>query len=318
MAEIGAWAIPARGTPERVRLDKFVSAKSSDAAHQRKIKEIFEKAKALVAVQSLNGLGFPADKQIREFNLEYNARVFSGSLRDMPGSFNVVEAFNHFIPSSATFCIPDEKDFIFSFDDFVDFVTSDLIDENKVDLSSEMEEGKIYSFNSVDAKSQIKFSGGSGEQYEFSSVSLVRSGDEVSMILLAGQECDMLAETEKIRKTVEDGTRPLPHRAHLMTDETRELRAEPLFENSDLWKTVVLVRFDNRKKTIDARYLFRDWGRMYYTITDDTNGYLGPNGQFLDEMKDVYLSAKTSILIHSALFELCKTCLLLPAYARHF
>lgn len=319
MGEIGFWAIPAAGTPERERLDKFIAGKQGDTAHRKEIQAIFEKAKALIQVQAVNGLGFPADKQIREYNVEYNGRVFSGTLRDLPGSFNVVEAFNRFIPPSATFCIRDEKDFLFSFDDFIDFVTSDLIDTEKTEFDSVLEEGKIYSFNSVDAQSQIKISSGGGEQYEFSSASLVRFGDEVSMILLAGQECDLAAETEKIKGNVEEKMSPLPHRAHLELDEGRELRAEPLFENSNLWKTVVVIRFDNRSKTIDARYLFRDWGKMYFVFTDDLESYIRPDGEFWDtKIEGVYKSAKESIGIHSALFELCKTCLLLPAYAQHF
>jgi hypothetical protein len=319
MGEIGFWATPTPGTSERTKLDKFISAKQGDAVHRKKIQDIFEKAKALVQVQSVNGLGFPADKQIREYNAEYNGRVFSGGLRDLPGSFNVVEAFNRFIPPSATFCIRDEKDFLFSFDDFIDFVTSDLIDAENADFDSVLEEGKIYSFNSIDAKSQIKISSGSDEQYEFSSVSLVRFGDEVSMVLLAGQECDLAVETEKIRSNAVGKISALPHRAHLEMDKERELRAEPLYENSNLWKTVVAVRFDKRSRTIDARYLFRDWGKMYFVLTDDLETYVRPNGEFWDKgVEKVYKSAKESIGIHSALFELCKTCLLLPAYAQHF
>lgn len=318
MKEIGASVLPAPGTQERAKLDKFISAKSGDQAHQKALHEIFAKAKALIEVQNRNGLGFPADKQIREFNFEYNSRVFFGSLRDMPASFNVVEAFNQFLQPSATFCIRDEKDFIFSFDDFIDFVTSGVVDENKIDLNSTMEEGKIYSFNSIDATSQINFSDSSGENYEFSSVSLVRFGEEVSMILLAGQDCDLSAKTKEINEKFGGSTPLMRHRAHLRIDETRELRAEPLFKNSNLWKTVVLVRFDNRSKTIDARYVLHDWGQRYHIISDDINSCLGPDGKFLNEMKGTYEAAKKSILNHSALFELCKTCLLLPIYAQNF
>lgn len=319
MGEIGFWAIPAPGTSERAQLDKFVSAKLGDAAHGKKLQEIFEKAKALVEIQSVNGLGFPADKQLREYNAEYNGRIFSGGLRDLPGSFNVVEAFNRFIPPSATFCIRDEKDFLFSFDDFIDFVTSDLIDGEKTEFDSALEEGKIYSFNSVDAQSQIRISSGEGEQYEFSSASLVRLGDEISMVLLAGQECDLKAETEKIRSKAEGKVSALPHRAHLELDNGRQLRAEPLYENSNLWKTVIAIRFDTRSRTVDARYIFQDWGQMYFVLTDDLETYVRPNGEFWDKgVEKVYKSAQESIDIHSALFELCKTCLLLPAYAQHF
>lgn len=317
--EIAAWAIPEPGTPERARFDKYMSARKGDAAHQKELKETFERAKALVEIQGVNGLGFPADKQLREFNAEYNGRVFSGGLRDLPGSFNVVEAFNTFLPRSATFYIRDEKDFIFSFDDFIDFVTSELSDTQSTDFDTTMEEGKIYSFNSVDAQSQTKFSNDSGEQYEFSSASLVRFGHEVSMILLAGQECDLAAEAEKIKGKVEENVTPLPHRAHVKPADELELRAEPLFENSNLWKTVVLIRFDNRSKTVDARYLLRDAGKMYFIFSDDPESYIRPDGQFWNEQTEqVYKSAIESIGVHSALFELCKTCLLLPTYALHF
>lgn len=319
MKEIGFWAIPTPGTPERNKLDNLISIKQGDAKFRKKAKEIFDKATALIQVQAVNGLGFPADKQIREYNLEYNGRVLSGSLSDMPGSFNVVEAFNQFIPQSATFRIRDEKDFLFSFDDFIDFVTSDLINTENTDFHSTLEDGKIYSFNSIDPQSQITISGENNEKYEFSSASLVRFGNEVSMILLAGQECDLEAESQKIRNSTEGEIPLFSHRAHLELDEELELRAEPLFENSTLWKTVVVIRFDNSSKTIDARYLFRDWGRMYCVFTDDLATYIQPNGDFLDKrLEAVYESAKNSMDTHSALFELCKTCLLLPAYAQYF
>lgn len=319
MREIGLWAIPAPGSPERNKLDKLLATKQGDATYRKIVKETFDKAKALIQIQAVNGLGFPADKQIREYNLEYNGRALTGSLNDMPGSFNVVEAFNQFIPQSSTFLIRDEKDFLFSFDDFIDFVTSDLINTENTDFHSTLEEGKIYSFNSVDPQSQIKISSGSNEKYEFSSVSLVRFGDEISMILLAGQECDLEVESQKIRNSTEEEIALFSHRAHLEIDEELELRAEPLFENSALWKTVIVIRFDNRSKTIDARYLFRDWGRMYCVLTDDLATYIRPDGEFLNkQLEKVYKSAKVSMDTHSALFELCKTCLLLPAYAKYF
>ena len=59
--------------------------------HKKYLNDTFEIGTALVQVQHVNGAGLRADTQLREFNLEYNGRVFKGSLRDMPASFNVVE-----------------------------------------------------------------------------------------------------------------------------------------------------------------------------------------------------------------------------------
>lgn len=109
MGEINFWAIPLKGTPEREQLEAALKDRSSNPEINKKIKATIENAKALLAVQSLNGADLPLDKMLREYNNEYNNRVFQHSLRHMPTSFNTMEAFNEFLPPSATFKIRKEK-----------------------------------------------------------------------------------------------------------------------------------------------------------------------------------------------------------------
>jgi hypothetical protein len=314
MEEIGFWAIPSRTSPLRADFEKRMKEFAENPQVKKEVKKNYDKAIAVMLVQQVNGIGFPADKMLREYNEEYNSRVLNGGLEDLPGSFNVVEAFQKFIPPSATFEILSEVDNLFSFDDFIDELTSseeDFSDDNVTDFT---QEGIVYSYNSTSDPKYLKFSTCSDKSYGFSSVSFVRFGNEVSMILLAGRICDLKAESQKIKEE-SDAEQVFPHRAHIQPDSEREIRAEPLFEGSDLWKTIVLIRFDIATKTIDVRYIYEDWGRLYHGKTDDRNSYLTSKGEFINGLAETaYQKAKKSLAEYDTLIELCKTCLVLPKY----
>lgn len=251
---------------------------------------------------------------LREYNSEYNSRVINGGLEDLPGSFNVAEAFNKFLPPSATFEILPEKDNLFSFIDFIDHITSDTVDFTEDDIRKHTKNGIIYSYNSTSDPKNLTFSTSSKKSYGFSSVSIVRFKNELSMILLAGRICDLKTETENIRRQSESMER-FSHRAQLQPDADRVIQAEPLSEGSDLWKTVVLARFDLDTKTIDVRYVYEDWGQFYQGVSDDRNSYIKYNGEFINNtVKAAYENSTNRLDEYEAIFELCKTCLMLPKY----
>jgi hypothetical protein len=238
--------------------------------------------------------------------------VLRGGLEDLPGSFNVGEAFQKFLPPSATFEIRPERDHLFSFDDFVDHLTStsDFVQD---DIGDFTEHAVIYSYNSTSDPTNLEFSTKTGKTYGFSSVSLIRFGREVSMILLAGRICDLEKESVRIREF--EPTESFAHRAHIQPNADEVLRAAPLFEGSDLWKTVVLARFELDSRTVDVRYVYEDWGRLYHGETDDRNSFLDNTGNFINEKAKVaYEKSGNRISEYDALFELCKTCLMLPKY----
>lgn len=314
MAEIGFWAAPkpdsAAGKRLRERIEKFGNAPE----HKKRVAETFRSAVALVEVQKRNGAGFSADKQLREYNLEYNGRVFHGSLRDMPGSFNVVEAFNKFIPRTATFELRTEHDHLFSFQNFIDWATSEAPDNAADESIKLLEEGQIYSFNSIDRPSNLLFSNKNNTEFGFSSVSLVRFSNEVSIILTAGQKCDLAEESEKIKEAWESVSIP-PHRAHIKPADDLVTRAEPLPEDPSLWKTVVLQRLDTSSKTVDARYVFQDWGSSYSGPCDDISAFMF-DGEITEERKQQYKKIAEALEEYETLLELCKSCLLLPLFFR--
>lgn len=314
MGEIAFWAAPPTGTARRDDLNKKLAFMNANPAIQKIVRKTIDTASALVQVQQVNGLGFPADQVLREYNLEYNSRIFNNSIHDLPGSFNVVEAFHEFLPPSATLKLRPEKDHLFSFNSFIDYVTSNDAEESSKLIGKLTENGVIYTYNSIDNPTDLEFSTSDDKKFGFSSVSLVRYGEEVSMILLAGQVCDLELESEKVRAKFAKVT-SLNHRSHITPNEDLPLHAAPLVEGSNLWKTVVLVRFDLKRQTMDARYVYQDWGRSFNGVTDDRDSFIDAHGKFISpEIEQHFITTKESLNKYQALFELCKTCLLLPSF----
>lgn len=317
MAEIGFWAIPRKGTKDYDRLVKELKKRETPEL-KRQVKKIYKSAAALMEVQQVNGLGFSADDMLREYNREYNSRVLNGSLHDLPGSFNVVEAFNKFLPPSATFKILDEIDHIFSFDEFIDFVTSDNVDSSDMPSLDHVVDGKIYSYNSVCDPREITFSTKNDKKYGLSSVSFIKFDKEVSIIIVAGQDCDLSAKTEEIKETIR-GQKTFPHRSHIQPSDDFEIGAMPLSENCPLLKSIVLARIDLDRKTFDARYVYEDWGQSYYGVTDDVSAFIDSSGKFINRDAEEHVKKMPEIISqYQTLFELCKTCLFLPSYFEIF
>lgn len=313
MAEIGFWAIPRKGTKDYDRLVKELKKKETPEL-KKQVKKIYKKAAALMEVQQVNGLGFSADTMLREYNREYNSRVLNGSLHDLPSSFHVAEAFNKFLPPSATFRILDEIDHIFSFNEFIDFVTSDNLDLSDLPSLEHIVDGKIYSYNSACDPREITFSTQNNKTYGLSSISLIKFENEVSIIIVAGQECDLSAKTEEIKESLRN-QKIFSHRNHIQPSEEFEVGAMPLSESCPLLKTIVLARIDLDRNTFDARYVFEDWGQSYHGVTDDVSAFIDSSGNFINRDAEEYVKKMPEIMSqYQALFELCKTCLFLPDY----
>jgi hypothetical protein len=317
MAEIGFWAIPPKGTNEYDRLVKELKKRETPEV-KKQVKKIYKKAASLIEVQQVNGLGFSADTMLREYNREYNSRVLNGSLHDLPGSFNVVEAFNRFLPPSATFQIREEIDHIFSFDEFIDFVTSGDFDSSIMPPLEFIEDGKIYSYNSVSDPQEITFATKNNKTYGFSSVSFIKFGDEVSIVMVAGQECDLAKKTEEIKETVKN-RQVFSHRNHIQPSDEFEVGAMPLSEHCSLFKSIVLARIDLVTQTFGARYVYEDWGQSYHGWTDDVSAFVDSSGNFINKDAEEYVKKMPQTMNqYQALFELCKTCLFLPGYFETF
>ena len=313
MSEIFKWKPPPRGSVARDFVNQLFAKAKSDPDYQRKYSKRAKKGSAIVQIQDVNGLDLPASRLLRDLALEYSSRLFGGDLNDMPSSFNVAEAFVKYNPKYAIFRLRPETDYSFSIFDFIEFVTSERPIKAMEEQKELVEEGRIYSFSSIDDPSDFLF--GSAAEYQFgvASVSFVRFGNELTLALLTGRHCNIDEET----KTLKNRPRPviLPHRRHLDMDSKEPVQALQLHEGSALWKTIALARLDVKSETIDARYVLKDCGPSYDVVCDDMSILAdGAISSVVDDPEKFLSDMTERLKPYRALFDLCKTCALLPHY----
>lgn len=317
MRQIGNVAIPREGTPEWEMLQKLVERNKRNPEVQEYTQKVMQEAVANFEVQKINGAGLPADTLIRDYNTEYNNRVFNHSLNQLPSSFNIVEAFNTFIPKMATFEVNQELDLIFSFEDFLDFVTSEECPESFDNLSEFMKDNVIYSFNSVDNPESILFSTYANEEFGIQSISLIKHDNEVSVLMLGGQKCDLDEKSEHLIKTLSTNIKTGYN--GIEPDTTLDIEAVPVQNGSSLWKTIIQVRFDLNTLTTDARAIYQDAGRLFLGYNDDIDCFMDDDGQFISpEFENSFQTVIQKVEECSPLFELCKTSLFLPAFRSEY
>lgn len=316
MHELGFWAAPKPGTTAHEKLLEHVKEREKNPRYKKLMLERFQKANALRHIQIVNGAGLPQDKMIREYNEEYNNRLFNHSIHSMPSSFNTVEGFIRFIPNISVFKLLREIDHIVSFEDYLDFVTSD--DDGLRDLEGAkfMDEDVIYSYNGSHNPESLMFQCADSLSFAVSGISLVKHGSEVNVLMLAGQKCDLEEETRNIEESFATMT-PSPSKQYLKPSEDLKVEAVPLLEGSSLWKTIVMCRIDIVSSSIDVRYIAQDCGNSFHSMTDDINVFMDGSGSFADpKHEELAKASAVKVAQYQSLFEFIKVCLNLPMYAQ--
>lgn len=314
MRELGFWAAPKIGTSAYENIIKNMDERKRDPRFKKKILEAFERSSAVRLIQNLNGAGLAQDEMIREYNEEYNNRLFNHSIHDMPSSFNTAEAFTRFLPHLSVFKLLHEVDHIVSFVDYLDFVTSD--DDGLQDFAglSFMTDNVIYSYNGSHDPEELTFQCAESSIFAVSGVSLVKQGTEVNVLMLAGQKCNLAKKTIELEAAYLD-LQPSGHRQHIRPSEELRIEATPLIEGTSLWKTVVMCRIDTERSSIDVRYIAHDCGNSFQAMTDDVSVFLDSDGSFLDDRFEGIAEKHAKALSeYQSLFEFVKVCLNLPLY----
>lgn len=257
------------------------------------------------------GAGLLMDGQLREFFHEFNNRLGQFGPESMPTSFNVLEAFLAYEDDPVYFGLRPEHDHLFSFSDFVDFVTSADAPREPFKAAYNYQEGHIYSFNLYDDPHDLTFSSTPGREFGVGGVSLIRHGSEISLLLVAGALADLAKESGTLPEF--EAAVPYPGKENITPSPDRNRRAEQLGSYRDLWKTIVLVRFDLASETQQVRYLLRDCGDYYAVATDDVSIF---PGLVNDSERQTLAEMAGELSQHDVLFEICKTALLLQEYFR--
>lgn len=290
----------------------YLEGLKNDSEFKRKVSKMWKKTNAILDAQIMNGVKFGIEETLRYFLAEYNGRNFAHGLDSMPSSFNVMEAFFIHRPDLACFLLREEKDFLFSMIEFIDFVTSPDSNGDISDIINYIEEGVIYSYSICNDLEEFVFSTGNSKEYVVSGVSVIRHDTEINMVVLAGEKTDLDKETKALH-VMEDGNID-PQRKNIKPDPKRAREAVPLDGNSDFWQCLILTRFDLSDATQDVRYVMNDCGNSYNITTDDMNIFLDSSGDFMEGMEEVFKTSLERLKAYESLFEVCKSLLLLPSY----
>ena len=308
---------PEEGTPEYDYLTKRIQEQELiNPNFNKEIKNKHAQALKTWELQQANGIGLFMDPEIRHYLGEFNYRSWNYGHRKMPIMFNVMEAFFELDKKLNYWTLLDEEDYSLSFFDFIDFYTSNEFKNDISEIKKNLNENLIYNFNVGYDLKEITFKTEDGDEFVIAGVSLLRRGNEVTMLFDTGQVID----TDKISKgliSLENMERtPGKEKIEITQDRLRE--AVKLNDDPNLWKILIACRFDLESNTIDARYVAKDEGNSYTIYTDDLTGFMN-NGKWRNSSSmKTFKNVAKKVENYNSIFELAKVCLFLPNYFDYF
>lgn len=214
------------------------------------------------------GSGFRMAKIIRGYFHEYLNRLAKLGPYSLPSSFNVVEGFLAFSDEFMAFDLLPERDHLLRLYDYFDWYTTEKILANDpIILTQILEEGVTYSYDMTGDADEFTIST-EGSKIAIAGLSLVRHENELSAILLAGEnppnppDCQIPADYLSGLKSSQGHEGVLP-------DENLSVKDRYLAGMDGFSTVILLSRLNLNTRKHDVRYINLDIGNSYKVITDD-------------------------------------------------
>lgn len=298
---------PTLGSDSQVRKDALFNRLWKDPKLRKNAKAMHEKAMATIQAQLLSGAGYEADKVLRHFLGEYNSRWMTQGRMSFPSSFDVGEAFFTTRREFAGLCLLPERDHLVSFIDFLDFATAANTPSTAVEKAYALEDRVIYNVTSLDRADALLLVTDTTSSFGFVSASMVRRGDELSMLLVLGEQ----APPEDAQKLVDNVATVSfnPNKQFLKTVALAD--NEPMYlPDTTLLRTLALVRFNLKKRSVESRQLMRELTNSFMVTCDSARMFPSRPGQ---PHTDAASAAEELDAVESV-WEVAKTLILLPSY----
>jgi len=309
---------PTVGTPEYFETIEKVKKLHQDHPEIKEFsKKSFEKVTRSLESQDLSSCDFITENSLRYYLTEFNSRAWKHGLRSMPMMFNIMEAFFNYIKPEIYFELIEEENYLISFFDFIDFVTSKEFKDNKELIEENLTSDIIYNFNVGKDLQEIKFKTDEGEEFIVSGVSIIRRNNEVTVLMITGRKKTGDISIDKsmfVSQTYNPNKTAINEEAKETLKDTN-FEYEYIDEDKEYIKVFVASRIDLETMTIDARYIAEETNLMFNVVTDEIDGFLDLKGDFISEdYKKAYLNSKEKIEEFSAIFEVIKLSLYLPYF----
>ena len=301
-------SMPAPGTPEAGRAKANFAKLNADPRHRQAMKDMHERAVATLNAQLRSGAGYTADQTLRHFLGEYNGRLMQHGRNSMPASFELGEAFFFTPKEFVALCLLPERDYLISFTDFLDYATGIEAPATDVAAAWGLENGVIYNISSLDTVGELMLETDSNSSFSFVAASMVRRQDELSFLLVLGEQRPV-TETQKMVTSTRTGVSTNPGKVFLNAVDTSD--DEPIaLPGSDLLRTLALVRFNLRERRMEGRLLMREFAKSF-SIVGDTEAALAKTEKGYVERT---ARAAEDLDALGSVWEIAKTLLLLPSY----
>lgn len=264
LKRLSAGVAPRPDSFEGISARLAMARHSDDSDFKRAVKKTWQQAVATTMACLSNGAGMPADAALREFAVNYNDRMLRFGAHYLPSSFNIVEAFLRSNDLYTVFRMRPEINHVVDFGDFLDYITrpGPSLLQSQI---GEMPQGVIHNYSFLNGACHWSI-GEPGARYGFSSVSLIRFGNDLTVFAQAGFEADLAAAQINIRSKV---VSPNADKPGLVPAPSLERRAVALDGREDFWRTFLAVRIDLFTFTLSSRYRFKDMGDMWDFVSDD-------------------------------------------------
>lgn len=280
-------------------------------------KKSWKKVTKSLEAQYLSNCDFLTENSLRHFLGEFNSRAWKYGLRSMPLMFNIMEAFFNYRKPEIYFELIEEENYLISFFDFIDYITSREFDDNKNLIDENITSDIIYNFNVGKDLEEIKFKNDADEEFIVAGVSIIRRENEITVLMITGKQ---KTENLSIDKDSIKFYTLNPNKSEIIDEikktlKTEEIEYEYLDEDQKFIKVLVAARIDLETMTIDARYLAEETNLMFYVVTDEIDGFLNQNGDFIsEELKTTYENSREKIEGFNPIFEVIKLSLYLPYF----
>ncbi len=301
---------------DRVDVEKL---KINNPQLWKKLKKQFDKGRKTVHVQLNNGLEEVNEKTLRYYLGEFADRFLKYGPQSFPTSFNTLEPF--FIYNRHTSIIQlhsEEESYGVSLVDFLDFVTEKDFELDKIDFYENIHENVIYHFTFTTGYDEINFSN-NGKTFIVGGLSLARRGNEVSILIQAGESFDKQeAENyfrENTREKIEQSLNPFKKALGMKLENKDEPGVVHFKERDDLWAHNIGILFDLQDSSIDIRFVARDENLNFTVLTDDFNAVFYSQESLSEEdFKEYYENQVKELNNYDAIFDFANYCLALPFY----
>lgn len=297
------------GTRQASEREARAQAFLASAEHGQWLRDKFQRYTSTVIAQQEGGAGLLADQQVRYFQREYHNRFINKGSQYLPTNYQVGEGFFESRKDAPGFYLLPERDYQFSFSDFLDYITGAGAPTAQLEQGFGFLDGYIYNLTSGDPLGALLLETQGAGAYAVRAANLARRGDELIVMLTMGEQLtpDRLTDLSRQWNPLEGLSSSKPGLAADFSTAGLELA---YIEGTNLLATIAMVRFNLRERRMETRVLLRDQTDVFRTWTDSVPALRS----VVDEDSEQYRNMVRELDACDAVWEVAKTLTLFPAY----